>query len=407
MMAMKILLGPGLKDPVGNEAFLVKYLKRVADVRTFGEECARFDEVLKKLPFNWNPDVIIIRDAEYYRIPENIDQVDVPIVALIGDYNLSLPRMLPIMDCFDYFFCDLKGVKIFRKLGFNNCDFFCLYGYDPEVHRDYGGSKDFDVVFVGNLNHAVQQEREAYLYELAKLRSFYRVYIGTGVYGRDYAKLLNGSWLVFNKSIRQEANMRFFEALGCGTVVLDQDLEELRIMGFRANTHYIGYDFQTLAEKVHEFFSRGCKKVTEEVGEALGPLMQHHTYYSRALELVNRIKELNLDPSKRRFKELSDSERKSRWELFYSKKVFVPGTGMLDRFHPTVVSWQKHLVDNELEVKNLDVRMWKWWFDLLLLSGLEKQARRFFIDRMKILEAIPQLRRKASEFFGFSRPVGS
>ncbi|MBW1681774.1 MAG: hypothetical protein JRJ83_10090 [Deltaproteobacteria bacterium] len=105
---MKLLVGPGLRDPNGNEAHL-------------------------------------------------------------GDYNLSLGQMLPIMCCFDYFFCDSKGVRIFRKLGFQNCEFLCLYGFDPELHRDYGLEKMWDVAFVGNLNHAIQQERESHLFRLARL----------------------------------------------------------------------------------------------------------------------------------------------------------------------------------------------------------------------------------------------
>ncbi|MBW2103755.1 MAG: hypothetical protein JRH05_14070 [Deltaproteobacteria bacterium] len=170
---MKLLVGPGLRDPNGNEAHLVRSLKRMADVVTFDQQVDTLDGLLATLPSGWKPDAMLVRDAEFYRLPRGLEQAEFPVFALVGDYNLSLGQMLPIMCCFDYFFCDSKGVRIFRKLGFQNCEFLCLYGFDPELHRDYGLEKMWDVAFVGNLNHAIQQERESHLFRLARLADRY------------------------------------------------------------------------------------------------------------------------------------------------------------------------------------------------------------------------------------------
>lgn len=114
---MRLLVGPGLYDPRGNEAFLVKALKKVADVKTFDQKASSFEDVLSGLPNGWNPDAIVVRDAEFYKIPSGIERADFPIFGLVGDYNLSLNQMLPILGCFDYFFCDTKGVRIFQQIG--------------------------------------------------------------------------------------------------------------------------------------------------------------------------------------------------------------------------------------------------------------------------------------------------
>jgi len=58
---MKLLVGPGLFDPRGNEAFLVKALKRVADVKTFEQTASNFEDILSNLPHNGNPDAIVVR----------------------------------------------------------------------------------------------------------------------------------------------------------------------------------------------------------------------------------------------------------------------------------------------------------------------------------------------------------
>ncbi|HDI78183.1 MAG TPA: hypothetical protein ENF54_00940, partial [Desulfobacteraceae bacterium] len=184
---MKLLIGPGLYDPKGNEAHLVKSLKKVADVKTFDHTHRNFKDVIDSLPRGWRPEVILIRDAEFYKMPMSLEEADCPVFALIGDYNLTLNQILPVLGVFDYFFCDTKGVRIFNKLGFYNCDFFCLYGYDKDIHKDYGLEKDIDIVFIGNLNHQVQKKRESLLFRLAKLGRYFRIVIDTDIFGTDYA----------------------------------------------------------------------------------------------------------------------------------------------------------------------------------------------------------------------------
>ena len=81
---LKLLVGPGLADPRGNEAFLVKALKRVADVVTFDHNPKRFEDVLRALPARWTPDAVLVRDAEYYKIPAGLEAVEYPVFCLLG-----------------------------------------------------------------------------------------------------------------------------------------------------------------------------------------------------------------------------------------------------------------------------------------------------------------------------------
>ena len=360
---MKLLVGPGLMDSSGTEAFLVKGLKRAADVKTFDHTTARFEDVLRGLPAGWNPDAILVRDAEYYKIPPGIEQADAPIFCLLGDYNLSFNQMLPILGTFDHIFCDLKGVRILGKLAFENCDYFCLYGFDPELHRDYGLPKDWDVVFIGNLKHSVQQEREAQLHQLARLRSKYRVHIGTKILGTEYARFLNSSHLVFNRPIRGEANMRFFESLGCGALVLNPHLDELDLLGFHPGEHYLPYgDLETVIE---DFLENWSERRKLEKKEKVRQILQSHTYDWRAQELVKKISETKVDTSRRRFRQLTEDEIRRRWELHHSEECNLNGLGIIGRFDPIMVGWQTSLVNNELDVRNFDFNMWAWWINLL------------------------------------------
>lgn len=385
-MDMKLLIGPGLYDPKGNEAHLIKSLKKVADVKTFDSKYNNFQEVLNSLPNGWNPDAILIRDAEYYKIPPFLEVAEYPIFALIGDYNLTLNQMLPIIGVFDYFFCDTKGVRIFNKLGFYNCEFFCLYGYDPDIHKDYGLKKDIDIVFIGNLNHMIQKKREKLLYHLAKLGKYFKVHIDTNVFGIDYAKMLNRSHLVFNYNIRDEANMRFFEAMGCNSIVINRHIEELDLLGFIPNLHYL--EGKNLQESVFKFFHKWGIKKKECMKDAIKEILPQHSYNSRAEELVKRIKKLmnNNCVLRREFSLLSKKQREQRWRRYLLDEIEIKGMGKLHTFHPKMLEWQRYIVDNELKIENLDFSMWKWWIELLKVSGLYGPLLEFLMEKEELIE---------------------
>ncbi|RLB35451.1 MAG: hypothetical protein DRH20_11035, partial [Deltaproteobacteria bacterium] len=338
---------------------------------------------------------MLVRDAEFYRLPRGLERAEFPVFALVGDYNLSLGQMLPIMCCFDYFFCDSKGVRIFRKLGFQNCEFLCLYGFDPELHRDYGLEKMWDVAFVGNLNHAIQQERESHLFRLARLADTYRVHIDTGIFGTEYARVLNQAHLVFNLPIRDEANMRFFEAMACGAVVMNPPSEELELLGFRADRHYLA--FKDPEEALERYFHQWGEDRRVEIARNAREVLEHHTYDRRAADLLKAMERIPVDPRNRPALALDAGEMDARWEQYFAEEVDVEGLGKVSRFHPTLVAWQRHLVKHELDIRNLDFHMWAWWIRLLALSGLKEALARFLADRENLLQVFPCYHDKAEE----------
>jgi MoaA/NifB/PqqE/SkfB family radical SAM enzyme len=401
---MKLLVGPGLLDSSGTEAFLVKGLKKAAEVKTFDHTAARFEDVLRGLPAGWTPDAILVRDAEYYKIPPGIEQAEPPVFCLLGDYNLSFNQMLPILGAFDHIFCDMKGVRILRNLGFDNCEYFCLYGFDPELHREYGLPRDWDVVFIGNLNHSVQQERETWLYKLARLRNKYRVYIGTAIRGTEYGRFLNRSRLVFNRPIRDEANMRFFEALGCGAFVLNPHLEELDVLGFHPGEHYLHYgDLEAVIEDYLENWSDSRRLEKEE---KIGQVLQHHTYDRRAEELVQKISRTKTDTSRRTFGRLTGEDIRKRWELHHSEECDMNGLGKIGRYDPIMVGWQTHIASNELDIKNFDFNMWAWWMNLLTASGLTAALASFVKEKEELLEAFGCYKETADKIKGLGMRLG-
>ncbi len=384
-LSMRILLGPGLNTPQGTEAFFVQALRRHADVVSFDHTFGHIDELWPKLPAGWEPDVVLVRDAEFYLMPADLQRVPCPIVGLIGDYNLSLSRLLPVMGVFDHFLCDSKGVRVFQKLGFENSEFFCLYGHDPQVHVPYQGPKDLDVVFVGSLDPNVQTIREKFVCRIARLHPRLRVMIAEQVFDRDYANLLGRAHLVFNRSIRDEANMRFFEGGACGSVVMNNPLEELDQLGFVPNRDYLAYDDPE--EAIDRFFSLSPAQ-REEFRSNVQASLVGHSYDDRAQQLIARLESLALEPSRRRLLRLSQGDQKKRWEI-YRKPSITTRTGERHPYDTELVRWQRGLLEDELEVNSLDTGRWMWFLDLLDASGLDHAIAGFAGARARFLEPFP------------------
>jgi hypothetical protein len=311
--------------------------------------------------------------------------------------------MLPIMGAFDHFFCDLKGVRIFKDLGFTNCEYFCLYGFDPEIHKPFGGQKEWDVLFVGNLNHEVQREREQHLYRLARLADKYRVHIGTGIFGAEYARLLANSILVFNQSIRDEANMRFFEALACGAFVLNPRIEELDLLGFSPDEHYLAYE--SLEDAVNGYFQCWPESKKREAAEKSRLALEQHSYEARALELIRRIAGIEVDISKRPLRHLSREQIQARWDMHHCEHIDVAGLGRVGRYDQRMVIWQTHLVNNNLEIRNFDFLMWIWWINLLSVSGLRSYLARFLDEKERLLESFGCYRKVAAQIGEWKRGI--
>ncbi len=400
---MKLLVGPGLFDPLGNEAFLIKALKRAADVKTFDHNPTRFDDVLRTIPAGWTPDAILIRDAEYYPIPSGLEQADYPVFCLLGDYNLSFNRMLPVLAAFDHLFCDLKGVRILNKLGFRNSEFFCLYGFDPEIHHEYGLPAEWDVLFIGNLNHSVQQDRENLLYELGSLKDRYNVHIATNIFGPEYARMLSRARLVFNKPIRDEVNMRFFEALGCGAVVLNPHLEELDILGFRPGGHYLAYT--ELEPAVLSFLDGRYEAQKLEMCEQVRQILPDHSYESRARQLVQKIASTRVDIDGRKLRQLPAAEIGQRWQMHHSDNFVLSSACTINNFDPVMVGWQKHLVNNELEIRNFDFNMWGWWIRLLAGAGLNGHLAEFLNKKELLLQSFNCYGEMAEKISGMKKAL--
>jgi GT2 family glycosyltransferase/tetratricopeptide (TPR) repeat protein/SAM-dependent methyltransferase len=176
--------------------------------------------------------------------------------------------------------CDLTfaaqrdGAQRLRQCGIASATWLPL-ACDPNVHRLHKVPKQFDLAFVGNLF-----PRRSELLELIR-RRYRNVFIGNR-YFEEMAKTYSAAKTVFNCSIRNDINMRVFEALACGSLLLTNDLAENgQAELFADGTHLGGYrDAEEMLDKLAFYLAHAdSRRKVEQAG--LCEVVAKHTYRHR------------------------------------------------------------------------------------------------------------------------------
>lgn len=178
---------------------------------------------------DWRPELLVVWLPESYPPPRAIETAPMPSIAVISDWNLHAPALHHNLARYDAVLCDKPGARLLRLSGARPQYSGPIYAHHPLRHRNLGIERDIDVAFAGNLNGAIHPKRGRLLERVAGLaETGRRTAVVSGIWGEDYVRLLNRARIVFNHSVRGEANLRCFEAAACGAMLLcEAENEEL------------------------------------------------------------------------------------------------------------------------------------------------------------------------------------
>lgn len=306
------------------------------------------EDLLGRYP-DGEPDVVLVWEPGYQSLPRGIDRSPVPVVACYSDWNLVNPSQRGMLETFDYLFTDRPGLRILEQMGFQNAEFFPMWGHDPGVSRVIPGvEKRWDIGMVGNLNAQVQRERAGWLARVARLAERYRVRIAGGVYGEEYTRMINATKITFNRSIRGEMNMRCFEAAACGSLLFyDEENEEIRDF-FEDGVHCVLYNERNLEELLEHYLAHDEER--ERIVQAARERVAQISFPKNLNRLAGRLEDMDL-PSlagRRRIHSVPEAEVRLRqarqgigWEtLGCDEAALAAARAALDAHpdHPDVVN---------------------------------------------------------------------
>jgi spore maturation protein CgeB len=187
-------------------------------------------------------------------------------------------RFANVMD-YDYVFVAQKDhVSKYVEAG---CDkvYWLPLACDPEIHRRHLLPMKYDLSFVGK----IWRNRERITKELGEN---FKMFVGRA-YLHDMATIYSQSKMVLNISYRGDLNMRIFEVMSCGRLLLtnriQNGLEEL----FKNGKHLVVYeDMKDLFEKIRYYLKE--EKEREKIAlSGQKEVRAKHTYRHRVKKILD------------------------------------------------------------------------------------------------------------------------
>jgi hypothetical protein len=170
-------------------------------------------ELLLERPNLGKPDFYLWVESVPGHIPGNISALGCPTACYLIDSHLSLDRHLAIIRDFNYvFIAQREYLEVFRSV--NPRTYWLPLACDPEVHRRWDVVRHHDISFVGGVSQGSRREGL-----LDTLNSEIPVQYER-CFWDDMARLFSCSRLVFNNAVKNDLNMRVFEVMSTGTMLL-------------------------------------------------------------------------------------------------------------------------------------------------------------------------------------------
>ena len=237
---MKNILLAYVAYPITTAVYLERAFKRIANVKTVGPKLPeqlitqwqlenlkepiaphdidvgmQFDmgEISPRLD-GFVPDLYLWVESVMGYFPTNLNLLKCPKACYFIDTYSNFEWHKEWAKNFDFvFLADLSFVEKFRSLGFNA--HWLPLGCDVELHSAVSMEKKYDIGFVGSISQNTDRAQF-----LGTLDSQFKLHVERS-FLKDMANTFGQSKLVFNNAVgKTDLNMRFFEVMSCGTLLL-------------------------------------------------------------------------------------------------------------------------------------------------------------------------------------------
>jgi glycosyltransferase involved in cell wall biosynthesis len=222
-----------------------------------------------------------IDDGLRYRIPVHLR----PSAWWMIDTHMDFPWYRAKAPDFDFTFAaQREGAEQLRKEGAADPLWLPL-ACDPHVHRKHDLPKAIDVCFVGNVFPGPRAE----LLDVLQAR-YANAFVGR-CYFKEMARKYSTSRIVFNRSIRNDVNMRVFEALACGSLLVTNDLSAYGLGElFRDGQHLATYRTpEELCDKVDWHLAHADLR-ERMAARGRRDVLARHTYRHRMTKILDAVR---------------------------------------------------------------------------------------------------------------------
>lgn len=170
-------------------------------------------EILSTVPADKHPDFYLWVESVGGHHPSNLEVLTCPKACYFIDSHLNLASHLEWAKYFDLvFIAQLEYLEDFRRLGLRA--YWLPLGCDLEIHGGHDVPKKYPISFVGGVQPG--SRREMLLKSLGKQIPVHY----ERCFWNDMSRLFSESKIVFNQAVRNDLNMRVFEVMSSGSLLL-------------------------------------------------------------------------------------------------------------------------------------------------------------------------------------------
>ena len=274
------------------------YVKKIWDLEALSWEIKPQDikrdektplkEVFAELPEGWSPDLYLWIETGLGGIPFDLQDYDVLKACYLIDTHINYEKHLEIAKSFNFVFLAQKAyVERMKQAGINNV-FWLPLACDPDVHGKVETEKEWDVGFVGTIPEETNRRKQL----LEKIGLKFNLNCDRK-FMEDMALHYSKSKIIFNNAIQNDLNMRVFEALCSGSLLITDHakgsgIEEM----FCDKKHLVFYKDQSIEEQI-SYYLKNKKERNIIAEQGRQEVLKNHTYLHRTNELMDILNKEN------------------------------------------------------------------------------------------------------------------
>jgi hypothetical protein len=260
------------------------------------------EEVLSKLPFR--PDYLLHPDSGFPFLPDGIAQSMVPTIRLDVDTYAFTRRRIRWASLFDHVAVCHPGFEMLFQRKLEHRSTLLL---PHAVHREYFDlpeiDRKFDFGWAGQIAGPIYKKRSSWLPRLAsrfRTNDWSESHTIEGVAG-----IYRRSRIVVNigrDDFPQDANLRVFEALASGALLLTPLPNELTSLGFVPDVHFVGFHDEAELHRLVPYYLNDENARLRIAQAGRTETLRHHTYDHRVdtlLEYLQRCGQNKFAPARR------------------------------------------------------------------------------------------------------------
>lgn len=246
------------------------------------------DTLLKRCPDR--PDCLLHFDSDLPLLPDGLAESEIPTMHFDVDTYAYTWKRMRWASLFDHVsVCHPGYDEVFRRRGHPGT-FVLAHAVRREFFAGPEQRREFEVGWVGQVSGPIYRRREAWL---PKIASKFRMNELTKSYSlREVAEIYRRSRVVVNfgrDDFPQDANMRVFEALASGALLITSVPSELTLLGFREGQHFVGYNQETEIVPLIKKFLQDEPARARIAGLGREKCLSEHTYDNRVDQFLDHF----------------------------------------------------------------------------------------------------------------------